>query len=173
MKIFLILSLNVLLLWILNKLFILSIYYRMAKCLSTPNILWRIENFSSAYKKLSPTIRFMGLKCHLILFHYIESGTAKLQLNLECQNASQALKLQSWKFNIDVGIVYCDYVYLTKNGIYDLTSNVWCIWTEFIPEIHQSVSKIKDVTFLTKITLTRDLNSIFKTKVPGKFFLLF
>ena len=144
----------------------------MTECLSMPNILWRIKNFSLTHKKLSPTIRFVGLKFHMILSQYVESGAEKLQLNLECHNTSQALALQPYKFNVDVSIVRNNgFKYMSKNGVYDLTANEWCIWTEFIPSIYKTLGRINGLTFLIKITPSEDFEEIFSTIKSGKFFL--
>lgn len=145
----------------------------MAKYVSTPNILWKIENFESTYKKSGPTVKFMGRKFRLNIYQHMESGVAKFHLILENLSTSQASK--HCLFYIEACILYTNgNRYMLKTGKYNATHSEWCVWTDLVPNIHKTFDHITDITFLIMITPTGNFGEILSSDNSGKFlFILF
>lgn len=144
----------------------------MFKCINSPNFLWKIENFTSVQKKISPAVLVGGLEWQLTFTIFVEDGSEKIRLLLESLSVSETLS--TFQFTISVYLVSWDGSRLTlKNSSCTLKNKELCIWCDFVSFIYKNFGQIKDITLLVTIYPTGKIPSFFDYQGKSEYFILY
>lgn len=147
----------------------------MDYCDHAPSFLWRIQNFSSITKRMSPPLFSLGLVWQLRFSRFMENGVQKDSLILDCLNASDTLS--TLEFRVVVRVIYYDGSNSLKaEGKYKLKGKEWLVWTEssakFVNSHQYHFQRYTFVTFSVTVIPIGSLENLLKNQKSGKIFIL-